>query len=139
MTWIIGWDGLGLVRDVFGSYFGPWKPPGGSIFSEKYIVWTFLSPSFSLNPPPLVFGPFCIFICIYAYTCICIYIHVHAYMHLSASNNSVGMPVNVCTKCFGEPSATLPRASAPPSPKRSRFRGPSATLPPSFRGSVFAA
>ena len=49
--------------------------------------------------------------------------------HTSVSNNYVGTPVNVYTNCFGEPSATLPRASA--RLRRNSFAY--AELPPRFR------
>ena len=51
--------------------------PEGPFSIKKYIVGTFLTSSFSLKYPPLIFGPICIFICIYAYICICIYIYIH--------------------------------------------------------------
>ena len=47
-------------------------------FSIKTCIFgTFLTSTFSLKSHPLIFGPFCIFICIYAYICICIYIYIY--------------------------------------------------------------
>ena len=46
----------------------------------------------------------------------------------------VGTPFNVCTNCFGEPSATRPRASV----RLGRNRFASGDLPPRFRQAAAA-
>ena len=59
--WIIVWDCRGLVRDVFGTYFGPRKPPRRFIFNQNIPFWTLFDVLISAKPPPLI--------CICAYIC----------------------------------------------------------------------
>ena len=62
----------GMVRDWSGIDLGAilhlGNLPESQFLIKKYIFCHFLTSTFATKSHPFIFGPFCIFICIYAYT-----------------------------------------------------------------------
>ena len=71
------WDGRGLVRDVFGTYFGPQKPPGRSIFDQKILFWTLFDVFIFTKIPSSHIGPY-----LHIHMHIRIHMHMHLYIHI---------------------------------------------------------
>ena len=79
LIWILGWDGRGLVWDVFGSHFGPREPPGGSIFDQK-LYFSTLFHCFIFNK--ILSSQFGAFWHIYMHIRIHMHMHLHIHMHI---------------------------------------------------------